>query len=870
MRVNVASSDGSWESHDGAYLEKDAEGNKTLTHVRAQTRYYTLPSGVGAIGPNAFADAEKVETIILPEGEDGIAIDPNSFRSSNVDTILCGGKAQAENVQAQLDAAGITDVRAIVLQTNSRGETYYTDERSAEVVLMAGDPAKTEFDGTIQDADGNTLSVTTLADGAFAGSQKLQWAILPGTLTNIGAQAFYGCSNLEGIMIDANGEASVGNAAFDNCTSLNFIASNAPSINMGEYAVSTGAQATVMYSPTGGIGYGEDWTYFVEESGVQRYDVVDIGSTKMLYGASDGKDWLGLRAGRHTEGELALPEETVELFDKAFYGAEDSFTINWDKLPDLQYIDAYVFADSGLEGEVVTAVSEVGEAAFQSTNITKLELNGYIQRLDMNSFVDCKSLTGVSITRGFENNSSIYTGLFSACSALEDITIADFGNVPQLLTFSASSAFTFNYEWTWQDTLQRVHIRSDWETGDDIAPSYVKKWRYSLLGSMDTPNATGYMNLWDNTMMDLMFNGTWEDLYAETDAAVKQKLVDVENDIRTMLGAETKVEEPSEFYPYRVRGDYITLIGAPSDKTTIDLDSETLGLLDGWCLDYIGEGAFSNTKNLEYLVLESGLAGIEQDAFRGVESDTLTMTFMDGNPPELLNFTPGEGYSFGIDESRIKIYILAWGDEEAYLRFIEKWIYPMAGYENYAEMYAAVAAGMPDAAEEEIYAKMEEILLPVENRIRRMLWHREWIPGASEFEEGTTVDTHYPEVDKLSFELAPKKQEPEMVEPDDQNRNPEEDDDLTPVPEPNPGTDTDTDTSNGNTSEPPTIDDDAANEPAGDSTGKDTGSADTSADDATVLPMPDGRHEIVIPPEPSDSTSTEDNSTSAEDEGETE
>ena len=94
--------------------------------------------------------------------------------------------------------------------------------------------------------------MTTLADGAFAGSQKLQWALLPESLTNIGAQAFYGCSNLEGIMIDANGEVSVGNAAFDNCTSLNFIASNAPSINMGEYSVSTGAQATVMYSPDRG------------------------------------------------------------------------------------------------------------------------------------------------------------------------------------------------------------------------------------------------------------------------------------------------------------------------------------------------------------------------------------------------------------------------------------------------------------------------------------------------------------------------------------------------------------------------------------------------------------------------------------------
>ena len=57
-------------------------------------------------------------------------------------------------------------------------------------------------------------------------------------------------------------------------------------------------------------------------------------------------------------------------------------------------------------------------------------------------------------------------------------------------------------------------------------------------------------------MLDLMFNGTWEDLYAETDAAVKQKLVDVENDIRTMLGAETKVEEPRSSIRI-VRGEII-------------------------------------------------------------------------------------------------------------------------------------------------------------------------------------------------------------------------------------------------------------------------------------------------------------------------
>ena len=720
--ADIRSSDGKKEVRNDAYMENDTENKtKTLTRVLSQSEYYTLPSGVNAIGPEAFANAEKVKNLILPRGRDQIAIDPDSFKNSNVDTILCSMNEQAKDVQAQLDAAGITDVRAIMLQTNSKGETYYVDERNADVVLMVGDPTETEFDGTIQDADGNTLSVTTLADSAFEGSENLQWALLPDSLTKIGARAFYGCSNLEGIMIDTTGSVSVGNAAFDNCTSLNFVGSNAPALDMGGYSVNTGAPATVMYSPTYATGYSGDWTYFEADNGVERYDVVDVGSTKMLYGATGSEDWLGLRVGKHAEGALTLPEETTVLFSNSFYGSKSAFTINWEDMRELNFIARYAFADSGLEGEVNTSASVVGEAAFRNTNITNLVLNGAVRELDSGSFEDCKNLTGVSLTWGFGMDSCIYAGLFSGCDALEDITIAESGYVPQLSVFSANSAFSFNYDWTWQDTLQKVHITpSIWF--ETKYTDYVKKWRYPMLGSIATPDATGYMNLWNNTMMDLMFSGVWDNLYGETDAAVKQKLLDMENDIRTMLGAETKVEEPSDYYPYRVQGGYITLIGAPSDITYVDLNNDTLDLLDGWCLDYVGEGAFSNSQNLEYVVFEEGFAGIEQNAFAGVESDRLELSFWDETPPALMNYTKGVGFSFGVDESRLKIKILS-SNDEAYLNYIKKWVYPMAGYADYEEMYAAIAESMPDATQEEIHAKMREILLPVENRIRAMLYY---------------------------------------------------------------------------------------------------------------------------------------------------
>lgn len=231
------------------------------------------------------------------------------------------------------------------------------------------------------------------------------------------------------------------------------------------------------------------------------------------------------------------------------------------------------------------------------------------------------------------------------------------------------------------------------------------------------------------------------------DAIIKERLLGIENRIRDILGA-AHVAEPSEFYPHRIdRDGHITLVGAPSDIKKTFLGSKALDIPEDWCLDYLGKGAFSNTKNLESVIFDNGFAGIEQDAFQGVESETLQLTFYDAAPPALLLDTEGKPFDFGIDIERLHINSF---DEDVCIDFIEKWVYSLAGYENYEKMYSAMRQSMMESAEnpaeiitEAVHEKMTEILLPIENRLRGIIWL---------ISEDFSIST-LPQVEKLSFTL---------------------------------------------------------------------------------------------------------------------
>ena len=109
-------------------------------------------------------------------------------------------------------------------------------------------------------------------------------------------------------------------------------------------------------------------------------------------------------------------------------------------------------------------------------------------------------------------------------------------------------------------------------------------------------------------MVDLQWEfidwDTWEFLPDEQiDSILEQRLLESENNIRTMLGAE-QVTEPTDFYPYRYNsGDYeVTLIGAPSYIQNLDIaaEKEKMELPLATSVNYIASGAFFKMQQPEF------------------------------------------------------------------------------------------------------------------------------------------------------------------------------------------------------------------------------------------------------------------------------
>lgn len=734
---------------EDAVLSKD---EKTLQNVFSINRIYTVPKSVTKIAAYAFQAAPNTTRVVLPNN--AVVLEEKAFANSRVDTVLCRTEAQAEKINQQLADWSLSEaIHAIALQTSKEGNTYYINGN--EGVLLYGGSNTTEYRGLETAQNGEIVKITEIADGAFENNQSLQWAMLEQNVAKIGARAFYNCAALEGVFIQTEDSITIGDQAFDKCPSLYFVASNAKKGDVGDYVIdicnksSGGINLTQLFvtNQCEKDSYSEQWLCFDGSIG-HTLAVYDIGSTKMLYALdAEGIPNIAIRSGKTLTGKITLPKETLELYSQAMFGTEGAYTLNWDTLPRLQYIDDYVFADTGLEGSVTTGAISFGKHAFCACNITDLTCTQGVSEIDELAFAECKKLTRINLENGFHYDSMLHTDAFYDCEQLKRMEINS-SAVPKLTLFNKGIPFTFNSDWTNEEEAAYILFPKKYAQDESIVQDFVKKWRYAMLGYMVIGNSQPYDLLYEDIFLkELPFDIAMEDRYKMADAIIKERLLEIENRIRDILGA-AHVAEPSEFYPHRIdRDGYITLVGAPSDIKKTFLGSKALDIPDGWCLDYLGKGAFSNTKNLESVIFDNGFAGIEQDAFRGVESETLQLTFYDATPPALLLDTEGKPFDFGIDIERLHINSF---DADAGIDFIRKWVYPLAGYENYEKMYSAMRQSMMESAEnpaeittEAVHEKMTEILLPIENQLRSVIWY---------ISEDFSIST-LPQVEKLSFTL---------------------------------------------------------------------------------------------------------------------
>lgn len=729
-----------------------------------------LSSQITAIEAGAFVKAKNLKVLIWPE-DCQIELNADSFADSSVEKIICQSQEQLETLTMYLESLGVKNIELSLNEKSDDGYAYYSEGLNGEITItLTGAPKDVkEFHGAIME-DGKEIVVNEIAANAFSNCDQLEWVILPEETSYIGYQAFRNCSSLQGILINTRDTITIGNQAFQGCDGLRFIASNAlngvmeeaydPDITNQEY-YDPDRKFHYFFVPNEAEGYGSNANHLSEAYGVDHYEICQTGAQgRILYAVDEnGDDWLALRSGAVLDEKTSLPKETTQIYNYAFSGSEgtgDGYELNWEELS-LMEIQEGAFYESKLEGQVMLGTEE--ESGFVSLRqnafafcekMKSLIIKDRLLYLGQEMFLGDSDLGEVEFADA-EDNVSLYMGMFNGCSQLKKLTLGM--QSPMSLVAYASMQYQFNYDWTPEEEAENLQL----VIPEGSQMEYLMNWRYQFAGSFGFYFESSYIDLrliaWDELWFDYYPDNPPED---EVDFRAKQKLLEGENRLRKMTGLP-EVAEPTDLYQYRQVGVNLTLTGVPSYAEDITLDGATMDFPEGWYLDAIGAGAFTGASRLSRVTIQDNLSEIVSGALSGAaeSSDSVTLNIVKAEENHtiatLSGYTADNPFEFGIEENKIHIQVPE-GTEADYIR---SWTYPLAGYQDEKELEAVIRekvteksndsndeadmdAGQkladtadtdPKQSEEERQAQIDqevqdqmvEILLPAENRLRRMM-----------------------------------------------------------------------------------------------------------------------------------------------------
>lgn len=675
----------------------------------------SISNAFASVKQGAFADTET-NTIVLPLDGSIVDFDENSLAGSNVSLIICHSSAQKKHIEDNLATCGKSDVEVVLSSTSKEGYQYYvkTDEAgNAYYILLRAKQTPKVYDGTLTViGQKEPVTIHEICAHAFSENQTVQFVSLPESCVKIGAYAFDGCTNLEGLLINTTDTITIADKALDN-NGLRFVGSNAktgilengynPEID--PTALPNRAETnTFFYVPTNANGYASNCTYFVEESGIYSYKVID--NTYLYACNADGTPFLLLRS-MHVQGELSLPETTNEIFSYAFSNLDDSFTIDFAKFssPDL-YIDVGAFLQSGIEGDVWFPQQYVlvDDSAFRETNITSVgfENDGQLRE---RAYSDCHALKQVTINTG---TYPILDNLFYDCENLSDLYL-NHDSLPSV-TLMYLSPFQFNHAWSEEEEVEKltVHIKN---VEEDDYTTLIREWRFAFLGCVDEGTTSAYTTLY-NTVSDRLidFDTMTFPTEEEINAEVYRQLLNVENRIRRLFKIDS-VETPVPYAEYTVDAmGMITLHKMRGDVSSLELYGNNLNMPDDWYPDTIDSNAFEECKSLSELYINQSETTLENNVFAGVESPKLTIIPLMG---KLYLHLEEEGmpYSFGIADDQVFYLDFTVSGQELF----DCWKYALVGYNTKESFASAMHQQLIDSGMDEDSENFASALLALEN-----------------------------------------------------------------------------------------------------------------------------------------------------------
>ena len=399
-----------------------------------------IPEGVTSIGDRVFDGCSNLTEINIPENVISIAYYAFSECSSLTEINIPEGVTSIANSAFE----GCSSLANINVDENNRS---YTSENG---ILFNKD--KTEilkYPEGKKDVSIYSIpeAVTSIGDGAFDGCSSLTEINIPEGVTNIGNSAFDGCSSLTEINIP-EGVTSIGYQTFLGCSSLTKINIPEGVTSIGYYAFEGCSSLTQINIPDGVTKISRDaipkntiiYTkadsegHRYAEEGEQGYVLNGEPTTiSANYKIEDEETWdISTNGDGSVTAKWTLSNRTLTISGTGEMKEwEYSAKEDWHNTQYTEVIENVV---------IQHGVTSIGNSAFYGcSSVTEINIPEGITAIGDSTFQGCSNLTAINILEGI---TSIGNSAFRECSSLTEINIPESVTSIDVMTFFGASNLT--------------------------------------------------------------------------------------------------------------------------------------------------------------------------------------------------------------------------------------------------------------------------------------------------------------------------------------------------------------------------------------------------------------------------------------------
>ena len=373
-------------------------GNHAFYKCRSLT-CITLSNSVTSIGNSAFASCSSLTSVTIPNSVTSIG--DNAFHHcSSLTSITIPNSVTSIGGGAFSDCSSLTSV-TIPNSVTSIGVAAFSGCCRITSMVVGNE-------NTVYDSRNNCNAIIeTVTNTLIAGCQN---TTIPNNVTSIGNSAFDDCSSLTSITIP-NSVTSIGYNAFSGCSSLTSVTIPNNVTSIGYYAFSDCSSLIAITIPNSVTSIGDN-----AFSGCSSLTSVNIPNSVMSIGDNAFSGCTFVNGEFKNNSSLSAEENN-------YWGAEfvdqdvDGLLIRNDTVIDCRpHVQSVIIPNS---------ISCIGEAAFfQCFSLTSISIPNSVTSIGDIAFNDCYSLTSILIPNSVE---SIGDGVLAVCPSLTSI-IVETGN----------------------------------------------------------------------------------------------------------------------------------------------------------------------------------------------------------------------------------------------------------------------------------------------------------------------------------------------------------------------------------------------------------------------------------------------------------